>query len=195
MRIDKGIVMEMAFKVAHMSDLHYAPATLPEVDACFGAAVTAAISANVDVAVITGDSTDHRLDAHSPALIALMRQVKRLAEHCPVVMLQGTFSHEPPGMLQVIGLMGTKHPVFIADKIGHVALVDGKWVEFHTFADLLATPSLVVTALPSVNKAVLLANVGHNSPDGTLGKAVGEVSRDSHWLHFGAWRSDAWNGP
>ena len=41
-------------RVAHFSDLHYAGATLTEVDRCFSFAVDAAIARGVDCAVISG---------------------------------------------------------------------------------------------------------------------------------------------
>jgi DNA repair protein SbcD/Mre11 len=43
--------------------------------------------------VISGDSTDHELDLHCPAVEALAKRIKQLADHCPVFMLQGTYSH------------------------------------------------------------------------------------------------------
>ena len=84
-------------RVAHFSDLHYAGATLTEVDRCFSFAVDQAIARGVDCAVISGDSTDHALEVHAPAVEALARNIRRLADYCPVLMLHGTFSHEPPG--------------------------------------------------------------------------------------------------
>src|SRR6202051_38997 len=104
-------------RVAHFSDLHYAGATLTEVDRCFSFAVDAAIEHGVDCAVISGDSTDHALDVHAPAVEALARNVRRLAEHCPVLMLQGTFSHEPPGTLSIFRLLGGRHEVHVADRL------------------------------------------------------------------------------
>ena len=86
-------------KVAQFSDLHFSDKNLEEASRCFGFAVDQAIERGVDVAVISGDSTDHALDVHSPAVERLAREVRRLADHCPVLMLQGTFSHEPPGTL------------------------------------------------------------------------------------------------
>ena len=93
-------------RVAHFSDLHYAGATLTEVDRCFSFAVDAAIARGADCAVISGDSTDHALEVHAPAVEALARNIRRLADHCPVLMLHGTFSHEPPGALNVFRLLG-----------------------------------------------------------------------------------------
>ena len=80
-------------RIAQFSDLHYSEKNLAEADRCFGFAVDGAIRRGAEVAVISGDSTDHALDVHSPAVERLARQVRRLADHCPVLMLQGTFSH------------------------------------------------------------------------------------------------------
>jgi exonuclease SbcD len=108
--------------IAHFSDLHYGTATLDEANRCFAAAVERAIAEPVDLAVISGDATDRGLDLHTPATLRLLAQVRRLADHCPVLMLQGTFSHEPPGTLAVFRLLGASHPVHIADRIEQVAL-------------------------------------------------------------------------
>ena len=110
-------------RVAHLSDLHYGPRHLEEADRCFSAAVDRAIELAVDVAVISGDATDHALDLHAPAALRLLAQVRRLADHCPVLMLQGTWSHEPPGTLSVFRMLGSRHRVFVADRIGQVALM------------------------------------------------------------------------
>ena len=101
--------------IAQFSDLHYATNTLPEVDRCFGYAIDRAIEADVDAAVISGDATDHALELHAPAVEALARRVQQLAEHCPVLLLQGTYSHEPPGTLNVFCRLAAKHPIFVAD--------------------------------------------------------------------------------
>ncbi|MGY6240134.1 metallophosphoesterase family protein (plasmid) [Burkholderia ambifaria] len=155
-------------KIAHFSDLHYSPGNLDEADRCFTSAVGDAIARRAGVAVISGDSTDHRLDAHSPALHALAKQVHRLAQAMPVLMLQGTFSHEPPGTLSNFALMGARYPVAIADRPCQVALVDGEfWFsqgpvfsddEFRDAID--GGASAVFTCLPTMNKADLALRVG-----------------------------------
>jgi exonuclease SbcD len=164
-------------KIAHMSDLHYAGETLEEVDRCFGHAVSQAIAQDVDVAIITGDSTDHAMNAHAPAIRALAAQVKRLADHCPVLMLQGTFSHEPPGMLALFGLIGAKNPIAIADRISQLALRDGMWEQ--SVSDRFDPPPVdaqfVVTAIPTVNKAVLAGHVGADKAADELGNALFNV--------------------
>ncbi|ENO99129.1 DNA repair exonuclease-like protein [Thauera phenylacetica B4P] len=150
-------------RIAHFSDLHYGAATLEEADRCFGAAVDRAIAENVEVAILSGDATDHGLDLHEPATLKLLAQVRRLADHCPVLMLQGTFSHEPPGTLSVFRLLGARHPVHVADRIEQVALTrEGQWQASGSwrFEDVPAGARLLVSCVPTINKAVVAATVG-----------------------------------
>lgn len=147
--------MNKSIRIAQMSDLHYSAKNLVESDRCFSYAVDHAINSNCEAAVITGDSTDHALDAHSPALRALARQVKRLADHCPVLMVQGTFSHEPAGLLRIFEMLGSKFPITVADKIGVIGFTLG--VGFEPF--VVGTDyQLVITAFPTVNKADLMSS-------------------------------------
>uniref|UniRef100_UPI003BEEE599 metallophosphoesterase family protein n=1 Tax=Burkholderia arboris TaxID=488730 RepID=UPI003BEEE599 len=167
-------------KIAHFSDLHYSPGNLDEADRCFSHAVGDAIAREADVAVISGDSTDHRLDAHSPALHGLARQVHRLAERMPVLMLQGTFSHEPPGTLTNFSLMGARFPVAIADRPCHVALVEGEfWFsQGPVFTDeelryaIDSGAGAIFTCLPTMNKADLALRVGALAASTSLGDSL-----------------------
>lgn len=150
-------------RIAHFSDLHYGAATLEEADRCFGAAIDRAIAEGVEAAVLSGDATDHGLDLHEPATRRLCAQVRRLADHCPVLMLQGTFSHEPPGTLAVFGLLGARHPVHIAERIGQVALLaEGGWLASQDWRfDAVPTSARALfTCVPTINKAVVAATVG-----------------------------------
>lgn len=167
-------------KLAHFSDLHYAPDNLVESDRCFSFAVGDAIANGVQVAVVSGDSTDHRLDAHAPSLNALATQIHRLAGSMPVLMLQGTFSHEPPGTLDNFALMGASFHVHIADRVSQVALIDGRFSastgpvfspdELARF--MAAKPEAVFTCLPTVNKGQLAASVGALAAGTELGDAL-----------------------
>ncbi len=150
-------------RIAHFSDLHYGAATLEEADRCFGAAIDCAIAEGVAAAVVSGDATDHGLDLHEPATRRLCAQVRRLADHCPVLMLQGTFSHEPPGTLAVFGLLGTRHSVYVAERIEQVALMeDGRWLPSAgwRFDRLPAGARALLTCVPTINKAVVASTVG-----------------------------------
>lgn len=153
-----------SMRIAHFSDLHYAPSTLEEADRCFSAAVDAAIAADVHAAVISGDITHHALEAHAPALYRFAAKLRRLADHCPVLLLQGTFTHEPPGTLSLFRLFGGRYQIHVADRLQHVALLsDGSWCEsagwgFETLPQ--KTLAALFTCIPTVNKAVVAAAVG-----------------------------------
>lgn len=155
--------MANVIREAHFSDIHYAAGTLAEVDRCFSFAVDEAIKRGVEFAVISGDSTDHALDMHAPAVDALARNIRRLADHCPVLMLQGTFSHEPPGTLNLFRLLGGRYPVHVADRLQQVALLpDGTWFESEGWRfDVVPDGARALfSCVPVVNKAVVAAAVG-----------------------------------
>jgi exonuclease SbcD len=150
-------------RIAHCSDLHYGPKNLAEADRCFGAAADRAIALGAQVAVLSGDATDHALDLHSPAAERLARQVRRLADHCPVLMLQGTFSHEPPGTLALFRLLGGRYPVHVADRIAQVGLTSAaQWVVSSgwRFEHLPAGLQALFSCVPTVNKAMVAAAMG-----------------------------------
>ena len=162
-------------RIAHFSDLHYSEKNLAEADRCFGYAVDEAIRRGAEVAVISGDSTDHALDVHNPAVERLARQVRRLAEHCPVLMLQGTFSHEPPGTLAIFRLLGGRFGVHVADRIGQVALLaDGTWLgsEGWRFDAVPDGTRVLFTCVPTVNKATVAASVGAADAGVALGQEL-----------------------
>ncbi|MBW3510648.1 metallophosphatase family protein [Janthinobacterium sp. NKUCC06_STL] len=167
-------------RIAHFSDLHYAVSTLPEVDTCFTYAVDQAIARQAEVAVITGDTTDHALDAHSPALMALARQIRRLADHCPVLMLQGTFSHEPPGTLDLFSLLGGRYPIHVANRLQQVVLNSRSEWTASTHSRFDANEwrdedcTLLCSCVPTMNKANVAASVGAEQ----TGQAMGHYLAD-----------------
>jgi len=175
-------------RIAHLSDLHFGdPKTLAEVERCTAFAIDAAVDSGAELAVISGDSTDHAIDVHSPSFVALARLVRRLADHCPVLMLQGTFSHEPPGTLDVFRLLGGRYPVHVADRIHQVAWCGPRgWIESEgwRFDDLPADAQLLVSCVPTVNKATVAAAVGASAAAEAVGQQLaallagfGEINR------------------
>ena len=162
-------------RIAHFSDLHYGPKSLVEADRCFGAAIDRAITAGAQVAVLSGDATDHALDLHSPAAGRLVAQVRRLTDHCPVLILQGTFSHEPPGTLSIFRSLGGRHLVHVADRIGQVGLTtQGDWRasagwRFGTLPEGLRA---LFSCVPTVNKATVAAAVGASAAADAVGEQL-----------------------
>jgi len=169
-----------ALRVAHFSDLHYGPRNLAEADRCFAAAIERAVEGGVHAAVISGDSTDHALDLHSPSAAALVSQVRQLADHCPVLMLQGTWSHEPPGTLSVFRELGGRHVVHVADRIGQVGLTAaGDWVMSSSwcFEALPESLAALFSCLPSVNRAAVAAALGAADAASATGEHVAVLLR------------------
>lgn len=167
-------------KIAQLSDLHFGSRTLEEAQRCTEHAVDAALAQGAECAVISGDATDHAVAAHAPALTSLARMVRRLADHMPVLMLQGTYSHEPPGTLNVFPLLGGRFPIFVADRIGQVALAgDGRWLQSDGFrwqgASLPAGTAALFSCLPAVNKANVAAAVGAREADWVVADHVAAV--------------------
>ena len=161
--------------IAQFSDLHYATNTLLEVDRCFGYAIDRAIEANIDAAVISGDATDHALELHAPAVEALARRVQQLAEHCPVLLLQGTYSHEPPRTLDIFRRLAGKHPIYVADRITQVALTkDRRWLYSGgwRFDRLPENTRVIFSCLPAVNKADVAAAVGATAAAEAVGQSI-----------------------
>ena len=162
-------------RIAHCSDLHYGPKNLTEADRCFGAAVDRAIALGAQVAVLSGDATDHALDLHAPSAERLARQVRRLADHCPVLMLQGTFSHEPPGTLGLFRLLGGRYPVHVADRIAQVGLTsDSRWVvsDGWRFDRVPAGVQALFSCVPTINKAMVAAALGASAAAEATGEQL-----------------------
>ncbi len=166
--------------IAQFSDLHYATRTLPEVDRCFGYAIERAIAASVDAAVISGDATDHALELHAPAVETLARRIQQLAQHCPVLLLQGTYSHEPPGTLDIFRRLAARHPIHVATRIAQVALTRERcWLESSgwRFDDVPENAGAIFSCLPAVNKAHVAASVGAEAAADAAGPAITALLR------------------
>jgi len=142
-------------KIAHFSDLHYCPKHLAQVDKCFGYAIDHAIAANAEMAVISGDSFDSTMGIHEPAYASYLSRVIQLADRMPVLVLQGTFSHDRPGSLAPLKILKAKYPVLVADRPGRYLLVDEQkpeWVEVN--ADTIPrSVQAILGVIPSLNKA------------------------------------------
>lgn len=138
-------------KIFHASDLHYCQKHLSQVDRAFSSAVDHAIGTRADCAVIAGDSFDAAIHLHEPAVTAFLKQIARLAEHMPVLVLQGTFSHDRPGSLNVLNEIGGQFPVYVADKAEQVYLTQcNNWASKPDFGGKIRA---VFKCLPSLNKA------------------------------------------
>lgn len=123
-------------RILHLADLHYGPRHLAWIERAMTHAIDTAIAARCDLAILAGDSFDHALTVHEPAFAAFVHQVVRLAGHMPVVVLQGTHSHDRPGSLDVLKAIPSQHPIRVADQIDQIFIAGA-----------------LVSTLPSLNRA------------------------------------------
>lgn len=123
-------------KVLHIADVHYCPKHFKWADLAMTNAVDTGMAQGCDLAIIAGDSFDHGLSTHEPAFTAYVRQVVRLAGAMPVLVLQGTHSHDRPGSLDVLKAIPTPNQIIVAD-----------------WTDSISVKGVLVSTLPSLNKA------------------------------------------
>lgn len=160
----KGLV-----RVMHVSDLHFSVKHAAEAARTLIYAAKKAIKEKADCFIVTGDSTDHAMQMQSPVVRELARIIKGVAQHMPVLMLQGTFSHEPPGFLRLLAMMEAKYPIAVCDTVGSWALVDGAFVPMTPDVN----PRMVVHALPTLNKADVAAlDVGKEGDAGQTAHSI-----------------------
>lgn len=149
-------------QLAHVSDIHFGPDALAEVRKCAASVVDRLSRAErVDAIVLSGDLFDHRMEAHTPAFREALRWVRSLAEVAPVLVLQGTFSHDVPGMLDVLRLIDSHFPIAIADEEGAYVLSGGRWAA--GAEGVHREDTLVVYAWPPLPRADFATQV--DSPD------------------------------
>lgn len=144
-------------KIFHAADIHYCLKHLEWVDKAFNMAIDNAIEQKAEVAVIAGDLFDKATQLHDPSSDACFKAIKRLANHMPVLVLQGTFSHDKPGSLSPIRSLHSN--IFVSDKIQQVQLLgNGEWQVFK-MGDKPEGIALFST-LPSINKGEIAAAIG-----------------------------------
>lgn len=152
--------------IMHAADLHYSAKHLRWVDAAFDFAIRHAIESGAQAAIISGDSFDAAINVHEPAVTAFFRRVKQLADAMPVLVLQGTASHDRPGSLAPLRTMGTR--VLVAEHIGQVFLSNNEWRQTNWPGGAQA----LFSYLPSVNKGALAAKLGTENAASGAGDAV-----------------------
>lgn len=152
----------MEVSICHTGDLHFSPENLVESETCFDQIFHDQSANPPTVFLINGDSTDHRLDVHSKAFLSLAKRIKHLSDLAPVILLQGTYSHEPVGTIEILSLVSGRYPIAVANRICQIALADKSWIysERSVFAENeldLSKVTCVFTCVPTTNKATTAA--------------------------------------
>ncbi|MDN5939960.1 MAG: hypothetical protein L0H83_15040 [Salinisphaera sp.] len=170
-------------QIAHLTDLHYCEKHLEFVDRATGFAVRRAIELGCEAAVLSGDSFDAAVPVHHPAVHALMDRVGTLADAMPVLVLQGTQSHDRPGCLELFKRLRSAHPIHVAASIHQAALCrDGegwRWQASEGFAFNALPPATAAlfSCLPSVNRGAVAASTSADTAGADTANLVHDVCR------------------
>jgi len=156
-------------RIAHLSDIHFCEKHLAEVSRVADFAADDMRFKDIDLIVLSGDLFDHRLEQNSPAMLKAVDWVQQLAHAAPVLILQGTFSHDAPRALDVFRYVRGTHRIHVADRIGQVVL--DREGHFNVGATALRRDRALISCLPAVNKGAVAAAVGAEQ----AGQAVGEM--------------------
>lgn len=141
-----------SLQLAHLSDVHFGPAAALEVQRCADFAAARLEASKPQAILLSGDLFDHRLEAHAPAFRAAVHWVQRLANVAPVLVLQGTFSHDVPGTLDILGALSASYGIAVATEEGAWALNQGRW---EPVSGVTPGHEAIVYAWPPVNRGKL----------------------------------------
>jgi exonuclease SbcD len=157
-------------KVLHCADIHYRNDLVDEINKCTDFMVNKAKEEEVDLSIIAGDLFDERQTYDSAAFRSAIDFVKKLSEVSPVYILKGTNSHDGSS-IKFLEFINTKHPVYVAEEIGHVCFQnDFKVIEYEALTDELRKEASItglctkalIFGIPPVTKANMLAFNGND---------------------------------
>ena len=173
-------------KVLHCADLHFddEPGRLRNTVECCDRIVETARIEVPHLIVIAGDVYERGLILGSPGTLAAIDFVYRCGTIAPVVITSGTPTHDTPNSTEVFNKLSTKHPVYatgLPRQVGLTSEEPRRFVEINENLESKPEPLLVVSCLPSVTKAALMA-AGRPSLD-AAGIEYAELLRDL----FQAW--------
>ncbi|OPY64152.1 MAG: Nuclease SbcCD subunit D [Syntrophorhabdus sp. PtaU1.Bin002] len=161
-------------KILHTADIHMnnKPQLLADIVKCCDYLITQ-VEERPDLIVIAGDLYDEGVQLGSPASLAAINFVYRCGNVAPTIIIRGTTSHDAEGSISVLNILKTIYPVFATDWIEQVALINQYGNLGFALLDSNETippPIAIISTLPSVNKANLMA---------TLSGSVADTSRET----------------
>lgn len=173
-------------KVLHCADLHFDDESgrLRNTIECCDLVLAIAEAEAPNLIVIAGDVYERGLILGSPGTLAAIEFVCRCGDIAPVIIVSGTPTHDVVNSTEVFNRLNTKYPVCSTGLPRQVYLTKKephRFIEFDRDMDRMAEASLLLSCLPSVTKASLMAT---GSPSiGTAGIEYAELLRDL----FQAW--------
>jgi DNA repair protein SbcD/Mre11 len=176
----------MKLDVLHLSDIHYCSRHLHWVDKAMIAATEVARAQSPACIVISGDTFDAAVQAHEQAYQLAVDRIAALLNIAPVLVLQGTFSHDRPGVLSPLRHLRGRHPIYVAEDIKQVALQQledssYRWRESTswTFDALPGLATAIFSCLPSQNRAQFRIA----QPDGSIMESIGDLMLGWSGIH------------
>lgn len=146
-------------KILHLADLHFGPRYWRVVKEAMQKAITLAKGEHCDLAILAGDTFDSALATHEPAFEAFIELITCLSEFMPILILQGTYSHDRPGSMSAITALGrlTRFPIHVVEG-GPQRVVMSQTMAGHTFeayetGPLARDAEAVICCMPSLNAA------------------------------------------
>ncbi len=149
-------------KVLHCADLHFddeAGRLKNTIECCDRVVETARIELPALI-VIAGDTYERGLILGSPGTLAAIDFVCQCGEVAPVVIVSGTPTHDTTNSTEVFNKLKTKYPIYATGLPRQVCLAGKeprRFIEFDERTDMLDDTSLLISCLPSVTKASLMA--------------------------------------
>lgn len=142
------------FKVGHFADLHSKEKDIEEVAKCAGFIAKRMEEEKPDLIVFAGDashSRDIRMESRAARLI--VETFSRLADVAPVVIVQGTASHDG-NVPEILSMVHGFHEIHVSSKPEQIYLLRGHFLtEVYQPSDALKIePSAVISLLPTPTK-------------------------------------------
>ena len=94
-------------KLAHLSDIHFCAKNMPEINRLLPQLFTSLAECNPDHIIVSGDLFDTKLYAADPAFSQAAGFLLGLSDIAPTYVLQGTYSHDAPGMLSALSMLSS----------------------------------------------------------------------------------------
>jgi exonuclease SbcD len=175
-----------AIKVLHCADLHFddEQGRLQNTIECCDRVIATAQVEIPDLIAVAGDIFERGLVLGSPGTLAAINFIYRCGNVAPVVITSGTPTHDTVNSTEVFNKLKTEHPVYATALPRQVGLTKEKprrFVGVNGNVEDKQGFSLIVSCLPSVTRAALMAMGGLSIDAAAI--ECGELLRDL----FQAW--------
>lgn len=149
-------------RILHCADLHFddEPGRLRNTIECCDRVIATAQAEKSDLIAIAGDIFERGLVLGSPGTLAAIDFVHRCGNVAPAVITGGTPTHDTTNSVEVFNKLGTEHSIHATALPRQIGLTKEKPRRFFPVngsIEEMPELSLVVSCLPSVTRAALVA--------------------------------------